>query len=64
MVLNHITYPTVDGSTGVSEAHGVLTVTVKDGKDKKADKPETPKVSPTEGNHSVDDKTNTKPGTF
>ena len=55
------TYPTVDGSTGVSEAHGVLTVTVKDGKDKKADKPETP-VSPTEGNHSVDDKTN-KPGT-
>ena len=29
------TYPTVDGSTGVSEAHGVLTVTVKDGKDKK-----------------------------
>ncbi|MDU3070780.1 MAG: glycoside hydrolase family 68 protein, partial [Streptococcus sp.] len=49
------------GSTGVSEAHGVLTVTVKDGKDKKADKPETP-VSPTEGNHSVDDKTN-KPGT-
>lgn len=55
------TYPTVDGSTGVSEAHGVLTVTVKDGKDKKADKPETP-VSPTEGNHSVDDKSN-KPDT-
>lgn len=55
------TYPTVDGSTGVSEAHGVLTVTVKDGEDKKADKPETP-VSPTEGNHSVDDKTN-KPDT-
>lgn len=55
------TYPTVDGSTGVSEARGVLTVTVKDGGDKKADKPETP-VSPTEGNHSVDDKTN-KPGT-
>lgn len=55
------TYPTVDGSPGVSEARGVLTVTVKDGGDKKADKPETP-VSPTEGNHSVDDKTN-KPGT-
>ncbi|MFR2192697.1 MAG: hypothetical protein ACLS5G_07260 [Streptococcus sp.] len=32
-----------------------MTVTVKDGEDKKADKPETP-VSPTEGNHSVDDK--------
>ena len=55
------TYPTVDGSTGVSEAHGVLSVTVKDGENKKADKPETP-VSPTEGNHSVDDKTN-KPDT-
>ena len=52
------TYPTVDGSTGVSEAHGVLTVTVKDGEDKK---PETP-VSPTEGNHSVDNKNN-KPDT-
>lgn len=55
------TYPTVDGSTGVSEAHGVLTVTVKDGEDKKADKSETP-VKPTDGNHSSDDKTN-KPDT-
>ena len=35
MVLNPHTYPTVDGSQAVSEAHGVLTVTVKDGKDKK-----------------------------
>lgn len=59
--LKPYTYPTVDSSTGVSEAHGVLTVTVKDGEDKKADKSETP-VSPTEGNLSFDDKTN-KPDT-
>ena len=45
----------------VQQAFLKLTVTVKDGEDKKADKPETP-VSPTEGNHSVDDKTN-KPDT-
>ncbi len=37
------TYPTVDGSPGVSEARGVLTVTVKDGEDKKSDKSETSK---------------------
>lgn len=55
------TYPTVDGSPGVSEARGVLTVTVKDGEDKKSDKSETP-VNPTDGNHSSDDKTN-KPAT-
>ena len=45
---------TVDGSTRISDAHGVLTV--KDGEDKKADKSETP-VNPTDGNHSSDDKT-------
>ncbi len=38
------TYPTVDGSLGVSEARGVLTVTAKDGEDKKSEKP----VNPTE----------------
>ncbi len=42
MVLNHILCPTVDGSPGVSEVGGVLTVTVKDGEDKKSDKSETP----------------------
>lgn len=52
MVLNHML--TVDGSTRISDAHGVLTV--KDGEDKKADKSETP-VNPTDGNHSSDDKT-------
>lgn len=45
---------TVDGSTRISDAHGVLTV--KDDEDKKTDKSETP-VNPTDGNHSSDDKT-------
>ena len=45
---------TVDGSTRISDAHGVLTV--KDDEDKKTDKSETP-VNPTDGNHSSDDRT-------
>ena len=50
------TYPAVAVSTGVSEAHDVLTVTVKDSESDHIDKSEV-SVSPTDGNHSADDKT-------
>lgn len=50
------TYPAVAVSTGVSEARGVLTVSVKDSESNHIDKSEVP-VSPTDGNYSADDKT-------
>ena len=50
------TYPAVAVSTGVSETHDVLTVTVKDSESNNTGKSEG-SVSPTDGNHSADDKT-------
>lgn len=50
------TYPAVAVSTGVSEAHDVLTVTVKDSESNNTGKSEG-SISPTDGNHSADDKT-------
>lgn len=50
------TYPAVAVSTGVSEAHGVLTVSVKDDENNHIDKSEVTESS-TDGNHSADDKT-------
>lgn len=50
------TYPAVAVSTGVSEAHDVLTVTVKDSESDNTGESEV-SVNPTDGNHSVDDKT-------
>ena len=50
------TYPAVAVSTGVSEARGVLTVSVKDSESNHIDKSEVPESS-TDGNHSADDKT-------
>ena len=50
------TYLSVAVSTGISEAHDVLTVTVKDRESNNTGKSEG-SVSPTDGNHSADDKT-------
>lgn len=49
-------YPEVAISTDISEAHGVLTVTVKDSESNNTGKSEG-SVSPTDGKHSADDKT-------